>query len=100
MTDDAKERALDALDVPAYFGLNPFESFVYRLAKFFLYRREDRFARRVLELMRNTSPITDFSRGTLIGMLDAWYMSGDMSMQMHMLLQMKIQDRKYWAAKQ
>ena len=95
-TTDAKEHALNALDVSGYFGLNLSENFVYRLMKIFLYRREDRFARRVLEQMENSLPLGDFDRGTLLGMLDAWYMSGDMSMQMHTLLQMKIQDRKYW----
>jgi hypothetical protein len=95
---DAKERALDALDASAYFGLNWFESLVYRLMRLFMYRREDRYAREVLEQMQGLLPLDRFSRGKLLGMLDAWYRAGDMSMHMHCLLQVKIQDKKYWAA--
>ena len=97
MATDAQERALHALDVCGYFGLNIFECFVYRAMKLILYRREDRFARRLLERMENTLPLSNFGRGTLLGMLDAWDMSGDMSMHMHTLLQIRIQDTKYWA---
>jgi hypothetical protein len=96
---EAEDRAIEELDVSALFGLNLFESLWYRLMKVFLYRREERFARRVLELMNNTLPLTDFGRGILLGMLDAWDMSGDMSPHMHILLQTRIQDSRYHRAK-
>lgn len=100
MNTDAQERAMNALDVSGYFGLGLFEGFVYRLMKIFLYRHEERFARRVLELMENLLPLGDFERGTLLGMLNAWSISKDISPHMYALLQIKIQDEKYWAKKE
>lgn len=92
---EAEERALSALDVSSFFKLNLLESFAYRLLKLCRYRREDYYARRLLERMDNLSPLDRFSRGGLLGMLDAWDISGSISPHMFTMLQGRVQDEKY-----
>lgn len=97
MLTEAQERALIALYVPGYFGLNLFETIAYRLTRIAFYRHEVRLARRLLERMDNLLPLTNYSRSGLLGMLDAWDIAGDISPQMFTMLQITVQDRKYWA---
>jgi hypothetical protein len=96
MYPEPDESALLALDVPRYFKLGLIKGTLYRLAGMFLYRREKRYARRLLQIMESTLPLSNFQRGNLLGMIDAWDISGDISPLMHAMLQIIVQDEKYW----
>jgi len=97
--DERKARAASELDVPHYFALTIREAFLYRLLCVIYHRRERKFARAVArELEEHTDgPLSDLARGHLLGILEGLHWSKAISEHMHLLLQIRIQDRKDWS---
>lgn len=92
VTRNAREAALANLDVASFFKFDLLDRFRYRVIKLLRYRNEDYLARRLLDRMNNLSPLDDWRRSGLLGMLDAWDIGGSISPAMFTMLQMKVQD--------
>lgn len=92
---EEKDKYIDALDVVRYFELTFFGTIQYRFYRVIYWRQEDYLARRLLDRMKSLTPLDNFSRGGLLGMLDAWDIAGEMSPLMFAMLSIRVQDDKY-----
>jgi hypothetical protein len=96
---ERQSRAFFNLDPASYFGLNRRETFFYRLLCLIYHRREKTFARPIeRELARKSGPLSDFDRGHLLGVIDSLHKAKSISLNMYMMLQSELQDRKDWSS--